>query len=111
MVITSDRGSNPRTSTTFFRHHHSITDGASKIRTHRVRTITEPGVLARSICDRRRGVGADGLLLLEESNKADFLMKYYNADGSHGGMCGNGGRCISRFAYMKRVVASTTLRF
>ena len=49
------------------------------------------------ICDRRFGVGADGLLLVEPSKTADFFMRYYNADGSEAEMCGNGARCIARF--------------
>lgn len=52
---------------------------------------------ARPVCDRRYGVGADGLLVIERSSRADFAMKYYNADGSYGGMCGNGGRCAARY--------------
>ncbi len=50
-----------------------------------------------SICDRRYGIGADGLLVIEPSSKADFTMLYFNADGSFGGMCGNGGRCAALF--------------
>ncbi len=56
----------------------------------------EPSVVAQ-ICDRRFGVGADGLLLVEPSKTADFFMRYYNADGSEAEMCGNGARCIARF--------------
>lgn len=73
--------------------------------------VTEPAPFARVVCDRRKGVGADGLLLLENSKRSDFQMKYYNADGSYGGMCGNGGRCISRFAYLKGIVRSTEITF
>ena len=51
------------------------------------------------ICDRHRGVGADGILLLENgSNGADFRMRYYNRDGGEAEMCGNGARCFARFA-------------
>lgn len=53
----------------------------------------------RRLCDRRTGVGADGLMLLNEKTGYDFEMKYYNADGREGSMCGNGGRCIVKFAY------------
>src|SRR6184192_2378887 len=58
----------------------------------------EPEQIVR-ICDRHRGVGADGILLLEKgSNGADFSMRYYNRDGGEAEMCGNGARCFARFA-------------
>jgi len=51
------------------------------------------------ICDRHRGVGADGVLILERAaNGADFRMRYYNADGGEAEMCGNGARCFARYA-------------
>jgi diaminopimelate epimerase len=66
--------------------------------------------LAALLCSRHFGIGADGLLLLEKSSKADFAMRYYNADGSYGGMCGNGGRCLARYAFLHGV-AGETMRF
>ncbi len=51
------------------------------------------------LCDRHRGVGADGLIAVEPAEKgADFKMRYYNADGGEADMCGNGARCFARFA-------------
>src|SRR5690242_6265191 len=52
-----------------------------------------------TLCDRHRGIGADGILLLEKAaNGADFRMRYFNADGGEAEMCGNGARCFARYA-------------
>ncbi len=53
----------------------------------------------RRLCDRRFGIGADGVMLMNEKNGFDFDMKYYNSDGGEGSMCGNGARCMTKFAY------------
>jgi diaminopimelate epimerase len=59
----------------------------------------EVASLARRLCDRRFGVGADGLLIVEPSERADYRMRLYNADGSEATMCGNGIRCVARYLW------------
>ena len=61
---------------------------------------------ARLICRRKFSVGADGLFLIEPSSRADFSWRFFNADGSEAEMCGNGARCVARFAYMQGIAAA-----
>lgn len=61
--------------------------------------VSNPAQLARMISDRHRGVGSDGLILICPSDRADVRMEMYNADGSRAQMCGNGIRCVAKYAY------------
>ncbi|MCB0431170.1 MAG: diaminopimelate epimerase [Flavobacteriales bacterium] len=66
---------------------------------------TDDYALVARLCERHKGIGADGLMLLRKREGFDFEMVYYNSDGNPGSMCGNGGRCITAFAVRLGIVS------
>jgi diaminopimelate epimerase len=72
--------------------------------------IGDPAALARRVSPRRTGVGADGLILIAPSSAADCRMEMYNADGSRGEMCGNGIRCVAKFAFERGLSRANPMR-
>src|SRR5262249_32914281 len=76
----------------------------------RAKAPKDPAALARVIADRHFGVGADGLILICPSEKADARMRMFNADGSEAEMCGNGIRCVAKFVYDHGLARKTPLR-
>ena len=75
---------------------------------NRDNVIQDTRSFSKHVCSRRFGIGADGVLLLENSEKADFKMRIINADSSEAEMCGNGARCITRFAQQLKLVSKRT---
>lgn len=72
-------------------------------------TIADPSAVARFVSDRHFGIGSDGLILVKPSDVADCEMDMYNLDGSQGAMCGNGIRCVAKFAYDHGIVRKRIL--
>ena len=72
-------------------------------------TVADPERVSEIISDRHFGIGADGLVLIMPSDKADFRMRMFNADGSEGNMCGNATRCIGKFVYDNRLTDKTSI--
>lgn len=61
----------------------------------------------RFMCDRHFGVGADGLMIIRKDHVTDFEMLYFNSDGAPGSMCGNGGRCLVKYAWTEKLVSDS----
>jgi diaminopimelate epimerase len=72
--------------------------------------IPDPAAVARAVSQRRKGIGSDGLILVEPSSVAAVRMEMYNADGSRGRMCGNGIRCVGKLAYERGLARENPLR-
>ena len=73
-------------------------------------TVPNPAEVARAVSDRRFGVGADGLILILPSEHADVRMRMFNADGSESEMCGNGIRCVAKYAFDHGLTSSNPMR-
>ena len=71
--------------------------------------LANPSEVAVRVSDRHFGIGSDGLILIKPSDKADFFMEMYNADGSQGQMCGNGIRCVGKYVYDNGLTDKTTV--
>lgn len=87
----------------FFKMHGSGNDFILIDNRNPVISRAEAPAAAEMLCMRRLGVGADGLILVEDSSRFHFRWGFYNADGSEAEMCGNGGRCAARFAFMQGI--------
>lgn len=72
-------------------------------------TVDNPAEVARFVSDRHYGIGSDGLILIKPSDIADCEMDMYNLDGSQGAMCGNGIRCVAKYAYDYGIVNKTSI--
>ena len=71
--------------------------------------VEKPNEVSKVVSERHFGIGADGLILIKPSDRADFTMAMYNADGTEGRMCGNGIRCVAKYVYDNRLTNKTTI--
>lgn len=74
-----------------------------------IEKIDNPSEVAKFVSDRHFGIGSDGLILIKPSDRADFKMEMYNADGSQGEMCGNGIRCVAKYVYDYKLTDKTSI--
>ncbi len=72
-------------------------------------TVNDPAFVARVVSNRHFGIGSDGLILICPSDKADCRMRIFNEDGSEGGMCGNGIRCVGKYVYDHGLIKKTRI--
>ena len=72
--------------------------------------ILNPSVFSKNISNRNFGIGSDGLILIEDSNLADFKMRIFNSDGSEAEMCGNGIRCVGKYVFDNNLTNKTELK-
>ena len=86
----------------FYKYHGTANDFV--MIDNRLGDVNLSSMQVAKLCNRRTGIGADGLILLQNHDRFDFQMIYYNADGSESTMCGNGGRCIVAFAQQLEIV-------